>query len=217
MLNGLKTSLFYILCGSCRFRLAMSPTTPLEVIFLAMKDILWFEWLYAVTHEWRIWSYPKYRSKKWKFLKNVPDPQWYLHLGLSVKWNKKMLSVHRAVAQAFIPNPDNKPQVNHIDWNPSNNHVSNLEWCTCYENQAHSINILGKKTWLQFEKRISQHNKDWSLVKVWESQRIASRELWFNQSNISKCCLWTRETAHWFRWSFKTERFNLINKRSQWN
>jgi hypothetical protein len=50
------------------------------------------------------------------------------------------ISAHRIVATHFIPNPDNKPQVNHIDCNKKNNHVDNLEWCTNEENRRHAMN-----------------------------------------------------------------------------
>ena len=54
------------------------------------------------------------------------------------KTRRKNLMIHRCVAQAFIPNPDNLPQVNHKDGNPRNNHVENLEWCTAAENMDHA-------------------------------------------------------------------------------
>lgn len=60
-------------------------------------------------------------------------------------------AVHRLVAQAFIPNPHNYPQVNHIDGNRDNNSVPNLEWCTQAENMQHRIKVLGQKTWKEGE------------------------------------------------------------------
>ena len=68
----------------------------------------------------------------------------YKTVSLCVDYEATTWRVHRLVAMAFIPNPDNKPQVNHIDGNPANNCVNNLEWCTAKENQWHRRYILGK-------------------------------------------------------------------------
>ena len=64
----------------------------------------------------------------------------YPIVGIQNSNGAKIESVHRLVAKAFIPNPENKPQVNHIDNNPKNNHASNLEWCTGSENIQHCHN-----------------------------------------------------------------------------
>ena len=71
--------------------------------------------------------------------------QSYLRVTLSKHSKTKRFQVHRLVAKAFIPNPENKPCVNHIDGNPSNNNVNNLEWCTYSENELHSYKVLQKQ------------------------------------------------------------------------
>ena len=75
-------------------------------------------------------------------IRNVAlSPSWnkqYLQIQLFIKDKGTKVLVHRAVALAFIPNPENKPQINHIDGNKCNNHISNLEWCTCAENIQHA-------------------------------------------------------------------------------
>lgn len=79
------------------------------------------------------------RFIKGKMLKTCYVPNSYPSLSLSIKNVVKHHSVHRFVAQAFVPNPLKKEEVNHIDSNRENNHVSNLEWCTHAENMEHTI------------------------------------------------------------------------------
>lgn len=69
----------------------------------------------------------------------------YAHVSLSKDDKKKNYRIARLVAETFIPNPDNKPEVNHIDGDPSNDDVCNLEWCTSKENTQHAIR-LGLRT-----------------------------------------------------------------------
>lgn len=69
----------------------------------------------------------------------------YIAVSMSSNSVKKQYLVHRLVAAAFLPNPENKPHVNHKDGDKSNNHVSNLEWCTPSENEYHSYRVLNKK------------------------------------------------------------------------
>jgi len=88
-----------------------------------------------------------YSSKTNKILKQnyKSEKELYMKVGLSnVKRYTK--SVHRLVGKSFIPNPENKPYINHIDGNPKNNNMDNLEWCTHQENMNHAYNILNVET-----------------------------------------------------------------------
>lgn len=93
-----------------------------------MKDIEGYEGLYAITEDGRVWSH---KSQKFRKLGRSRE---YLQVSLCKDGVTKQIMVHRLVACAYVDNPENKQTVNHIDGNPHNNHVSNLEWMTMQEN-----------------------------------------------------------------------------------
>ena len=97
------------------------------------KDIEGFE-DYTIDEKGNIYS-----KRKRKYLKQTINKFGYCKVTLQKDKYKKVFSVHRLVAQAFIPNPKNKPQVNHIDSNRQNNNVKNLEWVTHKEQKTHEI------------------------------------------------------------------------------
>lgn len=89
--------------------------------------------------------------------------------------------VHRLVAKAFIPNPKNKPHVNHIDGVPSNNNVSNLEWCTRSENITHAFKVLGR----YHGNRRKLSDKQVSDIRIKLSEGVYRRPL-ARMFNVSK-------------------------------
>lgn len=105
---------------------------------------------------------------------------------------KKTHFVHRLVALAFLPNPNNLPVVNHIDEDPTNNCVSNLEWTTYRGNAQHSNG-----------KPIVQCDLDGNIIKEWASAKEVQRELKICNVPVSRCCRGESKTAGGYTWKYK--------------
>ena len=151
----------------------------------------------------------KVRNKKGKELKQQLNI--YYHVGLYDS-NKKCYkkAVHRLVAFAFIPNPDNLPIVNHIDENKLNNIVSNLEWTSIKDNVLHSTkshpNDLRYK---KASKRILQYNLAGEFIKEWNSVTEASIQLGITVSTISSCLKNKTKTSGGFQWKYFEQNYPL--------
>lgn len=112
------------------------------------KDIDGFEGYYQVSNMGRVKSLDRFVKHNWggyklnkgKILKSYSkNGTNYEFVVLCVKNKRRMKSVHRLVAEAFMPNPENKPEVNHISGSKIDNRIQNLEWCTRSENQLHAF------------------------------------------------------------------------------
>jgi len=100
------------------------------------RPVVGYEDLYAISNLGRLHS-----NRAERVMKPAPDNDGYYKTMLCRDRHRLSVSIHRLVAQAFIPNPENKKQVNHIDGNKQNNCVENLEWCTQKENIHHAFKI----------------------------------------------------------------------------
>lgn len=154
-----------------------------EWILVMWKPVKGFEGLYLVSDIGEVYSLLTN-----KCLLPAKKRTGYLQVTLSKNTLLSYHLVHRIVAEAFIPNPDGKRQVNHIDGNKSNNSVSNLEWCTCRENIIHSIYELGNN-----KIPVNQFTKDGKFVKGWDSiieaskgTGIKAQHIWRNAQKIRK-------------------------------
>ena len=119
------------------------------------KDIVGYEGLYQVSNLGRVKSLPKmvgFRKQSEKQCAIFTDKRGYCKTNLYKNNTHKQVYVHILVASAFLPNPANKPQVNHIDGDKSNNQIHNLEWCTAKENVIHAY-----RTGLKVGKKGEQH------------------------------------------------------------
>lgn len=165
------------------------------------KDIKGYEGLYQVS------NFGKIKSKR-KILKQFINHKGYFIIQLSKRNISKTYIVHRLIAEAFIPNTENKPQVNHKDGNKQNNCIDNLEWCTNNENKAHAkINKLCKSSPIGEKniraKKVIQYDLNGNFIKKWNCINDIKRGFKLSSaSNISLCCKSKLRTAYGFKWKY---------------
>ena len=128
----------------------------------------------------------------------------YKCVGLWKNGVGKIEKVHRLVAEAFIPNPNNLPCVNHKDENKLNNCVSNLEWCDYSYNNNYGNNAPLKKMAEARRKKVAMCDPNGNVIAIFNSATEAGIHTGINQGNISKCCLGRPNylTAGGYVWKF---------------
>lgn len=139
-----------------------------------------------------------YQNEKSKILKFDVINGGYLRVTLSKDGKTKRFVVHRLVAQHFLDNPNNYPEINHIDNNRANNHLDNLEWCTPLMNAQHR-DAQERHTPC---KKVYQFDKNGNLVGVYRSTREASRKTGYPKSCIPKWCANLSKPKNPFNWSY---------------
>ena len=182
-----------------------------EIWKTAVYDSEIYEELYKVSNLGRILSLNYRNTGKSELMNPSTDKDGYLVVGLSKNKKTKTCYVHRLIAETFLPNPENLPEVNHKDEDKTNNFVflnedgtvnkekSNLEWCDRkYNNNYGTRTERFIKT---MSKKVLQFSKTGEFIREWESTRECGRN-GFDQGAVARCCRGERKSHKGFRWMF---------------
>lgn len=157
-----------------------------------MKDIKGYEGQYAITSCGRVWSY-----KRNKFLTPYDNGLGYLIVNLYKNSKLQHCRVHRLVAEAYLPNPNNLPQVNHIDKDKTHNYLSNLEYCTAAENIRYSV--ADKQPARKLPIRCVELNE------VYPTQAAAACATGVHRQGIQNCLKGRQKTSGGYHWEYVEE------------
>ena len=174
------------------------------------RPVVGYEGRYEVSNMGRVRSLVCQRGKRkhpW-YMKGKIDRYGYKTVGLSSNGKSRHFTVHRLVALAFIPNPENKETVNHRDGNKLRNETSNLEWATQSEQEYHKYRVLGCKAPGFSEEYMKRHKRRVFCVETgveYESAAEAQRNMpACDSSSILKVCnnKKSHQTVHGLHWRF---------------
>lgn len=175
---------------------------------------------YQITDDGRVWSK---KTNKWMILQ-TNKKNGYSYVGLMKNGKRRLKSIHRLVAEAFIPNPDNKLCIDHCNTIRTDNRVENLRWCSHKENMNNENSVIqmkkshtGDKNWNYGihwseevkrkiaepqSKKVYQYTLDGELVKIWNSTMDCGRN-GYSQGNVAACCRGKRGTHKNYIWKYE--------------
>lgn len=162
------------------------------------KDIKGYEGKYQISNLGRVKSLNYNNTKKEKIIKSEIT-KGYVRYRLSKNKKLKRFLAHRLVAEAFIPNPNNYPIINHIDGNPLNNDIKNLEWCTYKYNAQHAL----KTGLVEMHSFIMKDKKTKKTLRIFKNLYELQENIKLPYySHIYNCCKGTRKSAYGYIWEF---------------
>ena len=170
------------------------------------KEIEGYEGLYMVSSLGRV---KRLEGKKCKHDRIITprNNNGYYRVSLSKYGKVLQYRLHRLVAEAFIPNPNNYPVVNHKDENKQNNCVENLEWCSYAYNCNYGERT--EKIITKLSKPVLQYNKEGKLLNEWRGTTEAAKKLNLNSRAINACCLGKIKTSGGYIWKYKQKRIAI--------
>ena len=192
------------------------------------KTLSDFDGLYAVSNKGRVVSFARsyikmfntsaviYHKNHKLLLPRLRTDNYY-DVNITIDGKRKKVLLHRLLATAFIPNPNNYPHIDHIDGNPSNNELSNLRWCTPKMNANNPVRaaresaaFTGKYN-TKNSKRIVRIDNN-GIVKEYPSIKEAGRN-GFTEANITRCCKGVVKHHKGFKWMYLSDyEKSLVNQ-----
>lgn len=184
------------------------------------KDIPGYEGYYQISNLGRVRSVKRkikysneiFHSYDGKILKNKLGKQGYFYIKLCIHKKYKNIKIHNLISNAFIPNIENKPEINHKNGIRTDNRIENLEWCTRSENILHAYRVLnrtknkpllGKKGENHpISKKINKLMISGEFIEAYDSIREASIKTNTNKSCISAVCKKRQLTANGYKWEY---------------
>ena len=178
------------------------------------KPIMGYEGLYEVSNLGRVKSFAK--DKNGKIMSPCDNSKGYKYVTLG-RGSKHKYYIHRLVALHFIPNPENKPEIDHINGNPSDNRVENLRWATKLENMNNPITnkrMSDKKKGCEGNNKTSviQFDLEGNLIKKWDKIKDAVEATDTNRTSIISCANGRYKTAGNSIWKYYDIETYLIAK-----